>query len=408
MDYPDKQMQRFAATGPKHAGSAPAAGGDSAAQPVAGPDGAAWPMKPPKARLTWIDAAKGLSMVLVVLGHSAGWYVGGQGFGPSIWLDFTGAVEPLRIPLFFVVSGTLIASRIDGDPPKVLRRAASLLSVYVLWTVIHASRLALFPGLAPQTPLSPELILWTILTPGIYWYIWALPLYYSVTVIVFSQRIHGKRSAYGPYVAIVMAALCSFFWAELSDLWSNALALEARVEYDFTGSVVRNYFWFLLGVLFSKKIIAQSKAIPCSGIRPLAIGTGLILAGILVAQIGVHAKFSVAPFFMVPGAIILLRRLGESFMARLLVKVGTQTLSVYIFHFFILNALSFSAAVFVAPGPLPVWLSVAVPPLMTAMIVPLTMAAENVLRRLRLGVVLDGIPDGLAKYRRSASVSQAA
>ncbi|MBC7285436.1 hypothetical protein [Hoeflea sp.] len=88
--------------------------------------------------------------------------------------------------------------------------------------------------------------------------------------------------------------------------------------------------------------------------------------------------------------------------------MGVQTLPVYIFHFFILNALSFAAGKFVAAGPLPGWLSVAIPPLMMLMIVPSTMAAENVLRRLRLGVVLDGIPDGLARHRRSGRLSPAA
>ena len=410
MDDPDKQMQRFAATSLKGSGGAPAGGDDSAAQAVAGPrpEGAAWPMKSAKARLTWIDAAKGLSMVLVVLLHSAAWYVDGQRFGDSIWLDFSRAVEPLRIPLFFVVSGTLIARRIEGDRPKVLRRAASLFSVYVLWSVIHASRLVLFPALAPQTPFSPELIFWTIISPGIYWYIWALPIYYVVTVLVYGRRISEHRASAGVYATFVLAALCSFFWAEISALWSDGLALDSRVEYDFSGSAVRNYFWFLLGVMVSKTIIAQSKLIPCSGVRPLAIGIGLIVAGMLVARIGVHAKFSLAPFLMVPGAIILLCRIGESFVATVLVKIGAQTLPVYIFHFFILNALSFLVGKFVAPGLLPVWLSVTIPPLMTLVIVPSTMAAENVLRRLRLDIVLDGIPDGLSKYRRSANVSQAA
>lgn len=146
-------------------------------------------------------------MVLVVLLHSSNWYVDGQGFGPSIWLDFSRAVEPLRIPLFFVVSGTLIASRIERDPPKVLRRAASLFSVYILWTVIHASRLALFPGLAPQTPFSPELIIWTILTPGIYWYIWALPLYYAVTVLFFGGQRQDNWPRAALYLTIFLAAL---------------------------------------------------------------------------------------------------------------------------------------------------------------------------------------------------------
>lgn len=52
-------------------------------------------------RMLWVDAAKGFSIVLVVILHSAGWFAEGKGFGHSYVLDVSRFFQPLRMPLFF-------------------------------------------------------------------------------------------------------------------------------------------------------------------------------------------------------------------------------------------------------------------------------------------------------------------
>lgn len=94
-------------------------------------------------RVLWIDCAKALAVVLVVVYHVAAGMdflfaksaVSGSGF----WADFNQIVVPLRMPLFFVVAGLLAQTSIVRPWNAVIRpRVTALIWPYVLWTVAFA------------------------------------------------------------------------------------------------------------------------------------------------------------------------------------------------------------------------------------------------------------------------------
>lgn len=357
-----------------------------------------------KERLVWIDAAKGLSMVLVVLLHSSNWFVDDKHLGPSLWLSVSHALQPLRMPLFFMVSGLLIAGSMATNRGKLARRAISLFSVYVLWTSIHAARLVAMPT-AAAAPFSASLLVWSTITPGIYWYIWGLPLYYLITITLFVGVRDRDTVPRAAYLGLAVSAIISFYWHPLSDAWTGALDLNRKVEFNFTGSLVRNYFWFLSGVLFSRQLLSSTRRLPQQGVAAITVGIVLVTAGSLLSTLGEHWEFSIAPFLMVPGVIVLLRRFGEARFIDTLVVIGRQTLPVYIFHFFVLNALSFFLVHAHVAAPVPSIYGYVVPPLMTLCIVPLTISIGKALRAAHLGVVLDGVPDGLSRPAPRVAVS---
>lgn len=91
------------------------------------------------AHLAWVDVAKGICILLVVMMHSTlgtGAAMGGEGFLHAVVAFAT----PFRIPAFFLLSGLFLGRVIDRD----WRRYADLRVVhfayfYSLWVVIQSA-----------------------------------------------------------------------------------------------------------------------------------------------------------------------------------------------------------------------------------------------------------------------------
>jgi uncharacterized membrane protein YcfT len=84
-------------------------------------------------RVAWLDMARGLCMVLVVLLHAD--IASGRPHEQSaVACLINMALVPLRLPLFFLVSGLLAARLLSRSPREVLvRRVLFCLYLYVLW-----------------------------------------------------------------------------------------------------------------------------------------------------------------------------------------------------------------------------------------------------------------------------------
>lgn len=90
------------------------------------------------ARLAWVDAAKGLCIVLVVMMHATlgvGEVMGAEGF--MHWA--VAFAKPFRMPDFFLVSGLFLARVIDRDWRTYAdKRVVHFLYFYVLWLLIQS------------------------------------------------------------------------------------------------------------------------------------------------------------------------------------------------------------------------------------------------------------------------------
>lgn len=93
-------------------------------------------------RIDWIDAAKGACILAVVVYHFDIFIYQGMHSGHPIvalWDGVISALRPLRMPLFFLISGYLASTSISRRSWAQIRtkKIASLLWVYVLWAVIY-------------------------------------------------------------------------------------------------------------------------------------------------------------------------------------------------------------------------------------------------------------------------------
>lgn len=144
------------------------------------------------ARLRWVDVAKGLTMLLVVLAHVVGkhylrleWTIDAPIRGA--WREVSDVFLPLRMPLFFLLSGFLAASTLTRPVRSaLLRRVAKPYLLYLVWFAINAVVLVGFGFTEPEGLLvSPAGLVRSLVFPvTTLWYMLALAAFFLVALAV--------------------------------------------------------------------------------------------------------------------------------------------------------------------------------------------------------------------------------
>jgi uncharacterized membrane protein YcfT len=134
------------------------------------------------ARIDWVDYAKGICIVMVVMMQSV--------LGVEIAAGQTGFMhlvvmfaKPFRMPDFFLISGLFLSIVIDRDWRTYLdRKVVHFAYFYVLWVTIQFGFKA--PSFAAETNWSHVgfLYLESFIEPfGTLWFIYLLPVFFVVT-----------------------------------------------------------------------------------------------------------------------------------------------------------------------------------------------------------------------------------
>lgn len=138
------------------------------------------------AHLSWIDCAKGFTILLVVLLYASEWAenaVKSQG-----WLHNAMAfATPFRMPDFFLLSGLLLSFSIQRDWRTYLdRKVAHFAYFYILWLTILVAFEA--PWIAETLGLAGirDVYLRSFVRPySMLWLIYLLPLFYVTTKLLY-------------------------------------------------------------------------------------------------------------------------------------------------------------------------------------------------------------------------------
>jgi uncharacterized membrane protein YcfT len=207
-------------------------------------------------RVDWVDVAKGICIIMVVMMHSTlgvekaaeapGWM--------GLVVEFA---RPFRMPDFFLIAGLFLASRIDAPWRLYLdRKVLHFVYFYALWLTIQFAFKA--PGIYSE--LGPEGLgreyLTAFIEPwGTLWFIYHLALFFVVTRVLKNV----------PWLIV----------------WLGAAALE--ITPINTGSVLIDEFasrfvYFYSGYIFARHVFALADE--AAGDRATTL-TGLVLWGIL-------------------------------------------------------------------------------------------------------------------------------
>jgi fucose 4-O-acetylase-like acetyltransferase len=146
-------------------------------------------------RSVWLDAAKGIGILLVVLGHClAGLHDAGLvPANSALWLLFYG-IYVFHMPLFFFLSASLIYQRVVARPARVLSSSVKKIAwPYFLWATVQVCVLQAASGMVnhPTTHgLAASLIRLLWAPAAQFWFLYAL-FFLHMTVLV-SVRFGGK------------------------------------------------------------------------------------------------------------------------------------------------------------------------------------------------------------------------
>lgn len=284
-------------------------------------------------RFEWVDAAKGFCMVLVVLLHVSGWYETEVNNGePTLWWTFSEAFAPLRMPLFFFISGFLVAPSLGRSLGRTRRKTIGIYSVYLIWTALFVARLLVPAARGGEDLPSVGDTLITLAMPSSFWYLWALPVFFLVAWVC--HRLLGRFSA----LALAPFAILAVFAPLIDPATANVLqAPLGRLE---IGSVAANLVWFFAGVVGRPvwlRVMENAKW------WKFAVSAGIYAGFFTIATMTdtvVELKFFLAPFALFAAAQIVALVNMRAGLLRALRWVGQLTLPVYIFHIFAISALS--------------------------------------------------------------------
>lgn len=150
-------------------------------------------------RMNWVDTAKGLSIILVVMMYSA--YNTGEYTGEVGFLHYViGFATPLRMPEFFLISG-LFLSQVIARPWRRYadRRVVHYFYFYGVWAFIM---IAMKVGLYGASPLSMvhDVALAVIEPYGVLWFIYMLAIFSVAAKLAWQFRLPH-------WLVISMAAL---------------------------------------------------------------------------------------------------------------------------------------------------------------------------------------------------------
>lgn len=288
-----------------------------------------------KVRMHWVDVARGVCVLLVVLHHVirqlAAEAPDGWRLAVGFWESVDDVLTPIRIPLFFLMSGMLVAGRASAPWQSAKSKLVVPAYLYVVWSVLLAARE--FVPVGDGMDGSGVSKLWAVLAEIIlacsgYWYLFALPLYFVVAR--YTVWVNRYILVVVLLVPLLFRSRVTSFFVDLSSNFTDSPSL--------LGSICVNVGFFVAGVRFKSEVgkFAESS-------------TALWAGGFLVIYVVAVAAYVISglQILAIPASFagILLgvcgaRLVTSSMAGDVLQYMGARTLPVYVLQFFFISILS--------------------------------------------------------------------
>jgi uncharacterized membrane protein YcfT len=186
-------------------------------------------------RVDWVDYAKGICIVMVVMMHSV---LGVEKAADQIgFMNYVVMfAKPFRMPDFFLISGLFLSIVIDRDWRTYLdRKVMHFAYFYVLWVTIQFGFKA--PSFAAESSWGTVGLLYleSFIEPfGTLWFIYLLPIFFVVTKL--TRNVH-------PLVIWLIAAVLET--AHVATGWTAIDEFCARSVYFYSGYILAGHVFAL-------------------------------------------------------------------------------------------------------------------------------------------------------------------
>ena len=254
-------------------------------------------------RIAWVDYAKGICIVMVVMMHST---LGvEEAVGETSWMGALVAfAKPFRMPDFFLISGLFLARVIDRPWRAYLdTKVVHFAYFYALWVTIQFAFKA--PGFAAEQGWLGVLQAYALsfVQPfGTLWFIYLLPIFFVVAKLT---------RGISPLILWPLAALL-----EIADVHTGSVVIDefcARFVYFYSGYVFAAHFFAFadtvrqhsreaLILLFAWAVFeAVAVVTGVSGLPVVGLGLGFLGALAVIGSAALLAKWGLADFLRYAG-----------------------------------------------------------------------------------------------------------
>ena len=274
-------------------------------------------------RIDWVDYAKGICIVMVVMMHSV--------LGVELAAGQTGFIHPLvafakpfRMPDFFLISGLFLSVVIDRDWRTYLdRKVVHFAYFYVLWVTIQFGFKA--PGFAAETgwPHVGFMYLESFIEPfGTLWFIYLLPVFFVVAKV--TRRMP-------PLMIWGVAALLEM--AHIATGWTVIDEFGARFVYFYSGYLFAHHVFALSDRARARPALALAGLAAWALINGGVVGSGFSewpLISLVLGLAGACAIVTMGTMLARAHRLNFLRTCGEHsiviYLAFFLPMAATRTL----------------------------------------------------------------------------------
>ncbi len=256
-------------------------------------------------RIDWVDCAKGLCIIMVVMMHSTLGVeeaAGKEGFMHAL----VAFARPFRMPDFFLISGLFVANVIDRDWRTYLdRKVLHFAYFYALWVTIQFAFKA--PGFSTEVGAANVALLYaqSFIEPfGTLWFIYLLPIFFVVVKLLRNT----------PPLAI-WAVAAALEMSHLNTGWTVPDEFAARFVYFYTGYLMAKH------VITFADLVGKHKWFALIGLETWAvINSGLVYSGLatlpvfslLLGYVGALAVITIAVLISRVEAFDPVRYCGEN------------------------------------------------------------------------------------------------
>ncbi len=274
-------------------------------------------------RVAWVDYAKGMCIILVVMFHTVNHYeaaIGAEGWMRWI-VEFS---KPFRMPDFFLISGLFLARTINAPLRDYLdKKVVHFAYFYLLW--LGLTLLVTDHDTLTASPIEfARLYVWNILQPtGVLWFVHMLAVFYVITRLL-------RRA---PKWAVLLAA--AGLQIAHQAMWIDTPSFIANRLMDY-------YVFFFLGYAISGLVFGladRAKARPWLTLGVLALWG---LGNFWLTQRGLHHLPFAGLLMGLAGAIAVVEMaalLSKWKSARFIRYCGQNSIVIYLTFFFPMTAL---------------------------------------------------------------------
>ena len=198
-------------------------------------------------RIGCLDAAKGIAIICIVIGHSYSYHVGNG----SLLIPY---LYSFHVPIFFVISGILYAQR-SSIQLNIWKKIKELIIPYVFWGAVYQvclGGLSIIGGASFQQQVSSRVSTWLQLTSGAMWF---LPTMFISTVLFqISSKLNNMMFRLSfCIIAFVIGVVAPHNSVTAETLWRGLIGF-SFMTIGYYGSAiftkrVRWYVWVILLIL---------------------------------------------------------------------------------------------------------------------------------------------------------------